>query len=135
MYGLVPTTMPVAWCVFNSAEEYAEFKQRGATELGFATAFKTRATAERFAARQRTEWVTKQPTMLKLRTDLEGLVDFSFLSPTGSEEVLYPPGTYFELRSEKGDIVHMLGAEQAGRRTEIKMTHIEVGPQLPTQHA
>ena len=60
--------------------------------------------------------------------------DVSFLSPLGTEEILYPPGTYFELRSEKGDVALMLETEQAGRRTEVKLTHIEVGPQLPAQH-
>ena len=62
--------------------------------------------------------------------------DITFASVFPNEvEYLYPPGTYFELRSEKGDVVYMLGSEQAGRRTEIKMTHLEVGPQLPAQQA
>ena len=52
-------------------------------------------------------------------------------SPTGANEALYPMGTYLELRSEKADVQFMLETEVVGRRTEIKMTHIEVGPQLP----
>ena len=44
---------------------------------------------------------TKQPTLLKVRTDLEGLVDISFFSTRPTEgECLYPPCAYLELRSE-----------------------------------
>jgi hypothetical protein len=73
---------PVVWRLFNSADETSEYKQRGGLELGFSSCFRSRVTAEQYAtARMRDgTLLTKAPTLLKIRTDLEGLVDMSFFS-------------------------------------------------------
>ena len=42
---------PVVWRIFNAAEELGEYKQRGGLELGFTSAFRARASAEKHAAR------------------------------------------------------------------------------------
>ena len=44
---------------------------------------------------------------------------------------MYPPGSYLEMRSEKGDVIVMMEKEDdPGRRVEHKFTVIECGPQV-----
>ena len=92
---------PCLYCVFASGEDVAEYKQRGCLEMGFLTASKYKATAERHAYKiSRTDsYLLERPTLLKLRTD--HIVDISFFSVTPHEgECLLPPCTYLDLKSE-----------------------------------
>jgi hypothetical protein len=92
---------PCLYCVFASGEDVAEYKQRGCLEMGFLTASKYKATAERHAYKiSRTDsYLLERPTLLKLRTD--HIVDISFFSVTPQEgECLLPPCTYLDLKSE-----------------------------------
>ena len=65
--------------------------------------------------------------------DLEGLVDISFFSVRPElGETLYPPCTYFELRSET-NAAAMVDVENDGKKVEVKYSIIESAPWLAGQ--
>ena len=66
---------------------------------------------------------------IEIRTDLEGLVDISPFSTVADRgEVLVPPRTYLEVRSESS-VAAVVEAEER-RRREVKFSVIEVAPQV-----
>ena len=105
---------PVLWQVLRHAEDVAEYKQRGCLELGFASAFKSKAAADKAAVGpdvpaylEKTAGVvdpkkdmSKAATLLKLRVEPDDFVDLTVFSVRGEAECFFPPCSAMDFKAE-----------------------------------
>ena len=98
-------------------------------ELGFMACFKSRAAAERHAARlPKEEMRTKLPTLVKIKVEEVGVVDLSLFSVRpATGECLLPLCTYLEMRSE-ANVSAIVDGTEKGKRHEVKFTVVEAVP-------
>ena len=125
----------VVWCGMSHLDVSSEFKQRGGTEISPMSLSAERQVSEKhmikdYLARQEANPKAEiTPLLLKVRIDgLQftgaSLSDFSVFP--SEMEVVYPPCTYLEPRSEKEE---MVAVGNDGEELAIKI--IEVVPQVP----
>jgi len=105
--------------------DFAEFRSRGATELGFVSTSSSRTVAEEYTVRAPDFEGDPLPLVLKVRADLQNGSDLSFLSVFPNEfDCVYPPGTYLEPRSGYEEPIVLPTGE------ELNMRVFEVVPRV-----
>ena len=103
-----------------------ELKVRGGTELSFVSCSSQRPVAEEYAIRPEEEGQgAPLSVVLKVRADINGGSDLSWLAVFVCEaEAVYPPCTYFEVRSSWDEAVTLPAGD------ELKVKVVEVVPRV-----